>query len=65
MLGSILVAMSSAQLRSLAFAIWIVANVCWLNDARVRKDREQLILYMFFTITSLLGFYTNIMEILA
>jgi len=64
MLGSVLVAMPSSLIRSCAFALWIVANILWLNDAYKRHDKEQMLLYAFFTLTAAIGFCTNIAEVL-
>ena len=57
--GSVLVAQSSMQLRALAFMCWIVSNVCWLVDARQRKDNAQLAMYAFFTVTAIWGLWSN------
>ena len=36
-------------------AVWVVANIGWLYDATIRKDRPQMLLWSAYLVTAVLG----------
>jgi len=58
-IGSILVASNNKHKRFIGFLMWIIANILWINDAFIRRDSYQSILWIFYLLTAMLGLYNN------
>jgi hypothetical protein len=58
--GALLVISTQSHIRSIAFIAWSIANCIWCYEAMLRKDTEQIYLWSFYLITSLIGLVNNI-----
>jgi len=53
--GAILVALPSAALRALGFAVWIGANTAWIVYGQKTENRHISRLFSFYLVTAVLG----------
>jgi uncharacterized membrane protein YhhN len=59
MLGSILICSSYKHKRKIGFCCWLISNLIWLNNAFILNDFYQIILWVFYLITSIVGIIKN------
>jgi hypothetical protein len=59
MFGSILVCSSKKRRRKIAFYIWFIANMIWFNYAIMDNNFYQIMLWLFYIFTAIVGIIKN------
>ncbi len=59
MIAATLVAGPNDMVRIIGFILLLISDIGWIGDAISRKDRQQIIVWSYFGLTSVVGLLFN------